>query len=907
MSARSLDALFRPNSVAVIGASTDPRHVGAVIMKNLLGGKFLGPVMPVNPALDAISGVLCYKSVDTLPLTPDLGVIATDPESVPEYLRDLGRRGVGAAVVLPPGWAKMPREAKRALQERMLEAAAPSGIRILGPSGLGLVVPGIGLNCSLASSDALPGRIAFISQSASLFSAVLDWARTKGIGFSHILSLGDRVDLKYADILDYMAQDPNTRSILLYVESITDARSFMSASRAAARNKPVLVIKPGRRLWSVFPPDPDEGRDEVYDEAFRRAGMLRVGEIDALFDAAQTLARSKPLRGENLAILTNGGSIGIMAADALLEGGGSLAAYDAEATTALSALLGPNWLRHGVVDMSFDAAPADYAAALRALLRAPDVSAVLVIHVPFPGVSADEAATAMAEVLSKTNRTILACWMGYDPAGGEALKILNAAGVPTYETPDQAVSAFVHLLRYRKNQELLMEMPASLPSEYAPDPDAARAVVERAFAEGRLTLTDPEAKEVLGYYGVRAVASHLTEDVDDAVAAADALGYPVAVKIVSPDIPQPFDVGGIVLDVAGPEAVREAAEAVRKRALAHVPEAHIEGYVIQEMGRRAGAHEVTIKARVDPVFGPYIIFGQGGLAARVTRDKAVALTPLNMSLARDLVFRTRVAATLRGASGQPGVDPEVSPGVDIDALCLTLNQVSQCVADLERIAAIDLNPVLSHPGGVTVIGAGIRLTAEAEPDAHRLAIRPYPRELEECVTLKNGRHVLLRPIRPEDEPAHFQFFKHLSPEDLRFRFFGVVRELTHTEMAKLTQIDYEREMAFIATAPDADGRPETLGVVRASTRPDNSSAEFAVIARSDLKGLGLGRLLMEKIIRYCKARGTRLLTGQALMENGGMQGLAEKLGFSVVRNYDEEVAEMRLPLNEPAPGGAARP
>ncbi len=898
MSARSLDALFRPNSVAVIGASTDPKHAGAVIMKNLLGGKFLGPVMPVNPDHDAISGVLCYKSVDTLPLTPDLGVIATDPASAPEYLRDLGRRGVGAAVVLPPGWAKMPREEKRVLQARMLEAAAPSGIRILGPSGLGLVVPGIGLNCSLATSDALPGRIAFISQSASLFSAVLDWARTKGIGFSHILSLGDRVDLKYADILDYMAQDPNTRSILLYVESITDARSFMSASRAAARNKPVLVIKPGRKLWTVFPPDPDQGRDEVYDEAFRRAGMLRVGEIDALFDAAQTLARSKPLRGENLAILTNGGSIGIMAADALLEGGGSLAAYDAEATEALSRLLGPNWLRHGVVDMSFDAAPADYAEALRALLRSPGVSAVLVIHVPFPGVSAEAAASAMAEVLSKTNRTILACWMGYDPAGGDALKLLNNAGVPTYETPDQAVSAFLHLLRYRRNQELLMEMPASLPTEYAPDPDAARAVVERAFAEGRLTLTDPEAKEVLGYYGVRAVASQLTEDIDDAVAAADALGYPVAVKILSPDIPQPFDVGGIVLDVAGPEAVREAAEAVRERALAHKPDARIEGYVIQEMGRRAGAHEVTIQARVDPVFGPYVIFGQGGLAARVTRDKAVALTPLNMSLARDLVFRTRVAATLEGAAGQPGVD--------IDALCLTLNQVSQCVADLERIAAIDLNPVLTHSGGVTVIGAGIRLTDAAEPDPHRLAIRPYPRELEECVTLKNGRHVLLRPIRPEDEPAHFEFFKHLSAEDLRFRFFGVVRELTHTEMARLTQIDYDREMAFIATAPNPDGKPETLGVVRASTRPDNASAEFAVIIRSDLKGQGLGRLLMEKIIRYCKARGTRELTGQALMENGGMQGLAEKLGFSVVRNYDEEVAEMRLPLNEPPAGTTVR-
>jgi acetyltransferase len=583
-----------------------------------------------------------------------------------------------------------------------------------------------------------------------------------------------------------------------------------------------------------------------------------------------------------------------MAADALLDGGGRLAPCDAEADAALSPLLGPNWQRKGVVDMGVDAAPTLYAEALRALLRVPGGSAVLVIHVPFPGVSPEETAKAVAEVAAKTSRTVLACFMGYDPAGGEALKILNNAGVPTYATPDQAVSAFVHLARYRKNQELLMEMPASLPEEFAPDHEAARAVVERAYAEGRLTLSDPEAKEVLGYYGVRAVASHVTEDIDDAVAAADALGYPVAVKIVSPDIPKPFDVGGIVLDVAGPGAVREAAAAARHRALVHVPHARIEGYVIQEMGRRLASHEVTIQARVDPVFGPYIVFGQGGLASRVTRDKAVALTPLNMSLAKDLVLRTRVAAALTGGGGQPPVD--------LPALCLTLNQISQCVADLERVAAIDLNPVLAHPDGVTVIGAAIRLSPEQKPNPHRLAIRPYPRELEEHAVLRDGRDVLLRPIRPEDEPAHFEFFKHLSPEDLRYRFFGVVSSLSHAEMAKLTQIDYEREMAFIATAPGQDGKPVTLGVVRASTRPDNATAEFAVIVRSDQKGAGLGRTLMEKIIRYCRGRGTRELTGQALMENGGMQGLAEKLGFSVVRNYDDEVVEMRLPLQEAGEG-----
>ncbi|MFZ5810436.1 MAG: GNAT family N-acetyltransferase [Thermodesulfobacteriota bacterium] len=892
MSLSNLDSLFKPNSVAVIGATNEPGHVGAMLMKNLLGGKFLGPVMPVNPGLDAVSGVLSYKSVDTMPLTPDLGVICTPPETAPDYLKDLGKRGTRAAVVLSPGYHKLTRQEKRALQARMIEAAAPYGVRILGPSGLGLIIPGIGLNCSLASSDARPGRIAFISQSASLFTAVLDWAGTKGIGFSYIVSLGDRADLTYGDIIDYLSSDPNTRSILLYVEAVTNARTFMSASRAAARNKPVLVIKPGRMLWTVAPPGPDEGLDEVYDEAFRRAGMLRVFEVDALFDAAQTLARSRPLRGDRLAILTNGGSVGMMAADALLAGGGKLAEFSGETRAALDELLGPNWCRDNVIDMSFDAEAGHYEKALRILVKEQGVNAILIIHVPFASVSGLDAAKAASAVLGKSSRTVLACWMGFDQTG-EEVRELSGAGIPTYETPDKAVGAFVHLVRHRRNQELLMEMPASLPTEFYPDPDTAKAVVGRAVDQGREDLSEPEAKAVLTAYGVPAIASRVARDAEDAVAQAGALGFPVAIKILSPDIPQPFDVGGIALDLESPEAVRETAESMLARVAAIRPDARVEGFIVQEMGRRLGASELFIQARVDPVFGPYVVFGRGGLSGRTTRDKAVALPPLNMSLARDLIFRTRISASLAGN--------EAEPGVDIDAICLTLVQVSQLIADVDRICEIDVNPLLADAAGVLVLGAHVRVDLSREPDPHRLAIRPYPRELEECTILKNGRKVLLRPIRPEDEPAHFEFFKRLSPEDLRFRFFGVVRELSHMEMARLTQIDYEREMAFIATAPDEEGRAETLGVVRASTKPDNSSAEFAIIVRSDQKGLGLGRMLMEKMVRYCRERGTRILSGQALLENAGMQGLAHKLGFDVSKNFDEEVAEMILDLQTPTP------
>ncbi len=888
MSQVNLNALFKPNSVAVIGATEEPGHVGAVIMNNLLAGKFLGPVMPVNPDVSEVLGLDAYKSVDTLPLTPDLAVICSAPEEAPGFLKDLGRRGVGAASILCPGYQRLSRKDKLVLQKKMMEAAEPYGLRILGPSGLGMIIPPIGLNCSLVASEPLPGRIAFISQSASLFTAVIDWAKTKGIGFSYILSLGDRSDLKYGDILDYMSSDPHTRSILLYIESVSNARSFMSAARAAARNKPLLVIKPGGKLWSVYPPEEDLGLDAVYDEAFRRAGMLRVSQIDSLFDAAQTLARSKPLTGDALAILTNGGSAGIMAADNLLMGGGRLADLSEDSKNALDALLGPNWFRHGVVDMSFDASGTHYAEALKILLKDRKVNAVLVIHVPFAGAPGEETARAVAGVMAKTSRTALTCWMGYDQ-GSEAVRTLIDAAIPSYETPTQAVGAFLHMVRYRNNQELLMEMPASLPDERLPDDDAARTIIERAYAEGRFELTEPEAKEALAAYGIPSIPSKLAAGVDEAVAAAKELGFPAAVKLSSPDIPQPFEVGGISLDLETPEAVAEAAEGMLGRVAALRPDARITGFIVQTMIRRPGAVEMLIELKADPVFGPYVVFGRGGIGARTTIDRAYGLPPLNMSLARDLISRTRLAASLDGSDG--------NPPADMDAICLTLIQACQIMIDMERIVSLEIRPLVADASGATVIGARIALSPEREPSRPRTAIRPYPRALEECAVLRNGRKIMLRPIRPEDEPAHFRFFEKLSPEDLRFRFFGVVRELSHAEMAKLTQIDYEREMAFIATAPDENGKPETLGVVRASTQPDNSTAEFAVIVRSDLKGAGLGRMLMEKIIRYCRDRGTKLLTGQALMENGGMQGLAEKLGFSVARNYDEEVAEMRLPLN----------
>lgn len=889
MSVANLEGLFKPNSVVVVGATNQPGHVGRVVMENLLAGKFLGPVMPLSLDEDTVLGVEAYKGVDTLPLTPDLAIICTPPDTAPEYLYRLGRRGVKAAIALCPGYAKLSATDRRAVQDKMLASARAEGIRILGPSGLGLIIPPIGLNASLVSADPPKGRIAFISQSASLFTAVLDWAKGHGIGFSSVLSLGDRLDLEYDDLFDYLSSDPNTRAILIYLESITQARRFMSAARAAARNKPVLVVKPGRRrdAQGQSIAGPGQGLDEVYNEAFRRAGMLRVLEIDALFDAAQTLARAQQLKGDRLAVLTNGGSLGVMCADTLLAGGGRLSALSAQTTEVLTELLGPNWSRDGIIDMGVTATPEHYAGAMAALLKDKEPNAILVVHVPFGALPDQDAAKAVIAAAAKSSRALLTCWLGHELAE-PARTLFNQAGIPTYSTPDKAVRAFLDMAQHRRTQELMLELPASLATGVEPEFDAAMGVVQAVLEEGRSELTDPEAKVVLAAYGIPVILSRLAATYDEVHEAAEELGYPVALKIVSPDIPQPFDVGGVVLDIENPEELSQAAHAVKARAKKLELGAHIKGFMVQKMGRR-GAQELLIQSQVDPVFGPFLRFGQGGLAAKLSQDKAVALPPLNRSLARDLIFRTRVSAFLQGLGGRPPAD--------VDAICTTIIQVSQLVTDIPQIVEVDINPLFADSQGVSVLGARIRVAATDQPGQDRLAIRPYPRELEECAVLKNGRRIVIRPIRPEDEPAHYEFFSHLTTEDLRFRFFGLVRELSHTEMTKLTQIDYEREMAFIATAEDEDGRPQTLGVVRASTKPDNSLAEFAIIIRSDMKGLGMGRLLMEKIIRYCKERGTKAISGQALLENKGMQGLAAKVGFDVWRNTDEEIADMHLDLN----------
>ncbi|MBI2880545.1 MAG: GNAT family N-acetyltransferase [Candidatus Tectomicrobia bacterium] len=891
MSVLNLDSLFRPSSIAVIGASNRPQSIGAVIMRNLLAGGFAGPVMPVNPSHDAVAGVWAYQNVAGLPVPPSLAILCTPAPTVPGLIAELGQRGTRAAIVLSAGLAREP-QAEGPSQREMLEAARPHALRILGPNTLGLLAPGVGLNASFAHTGALPGRLAFIAQSGGLATAVLDWARSNGIGFSHFVSLGDMADIDFGDILDYLGSDPETSAILLYIESIRDARKFMSAARAAARNKPVLAIKSGRvpegARAAASHTGALAGADDVYHAAIRRAGMLRVFEVDELFDAVETLGRSRPVKGDRLAILTNGGGPGVIATDALVSGGGRLAELSEETLRRLDAAMPSYWSRGNPVDIAGDAPGERYAEALKALLDDPGVDAVLAMHVPTAIASSEEAAREIVRVAKGASRNVLTSWLGRE-AVAKARRLFADAGVPTYDTPDKAVRAFLHMVKYRRNQEMLMETPPSAPAEFTPVTSTARLVIQNALAEGRRVLTEPEAKAVLAAYGVPIVETHITPAAaEDAVGVSRRLGFPVALKVLSPDITHKSDVGGVALDLETPEAVAQAAAAMKARLAKLRPDARLTGFTVQRMARRPGAHELIAGASTDPVFGPVILFGQGGKAVEVIGDRAVGLPPLNMSLARDLISRTRVFQLLRGYRDQPAAD--------LDAICLTLLQISQLVIDIAEVVELDINPLFADDEGVLALDARIAVAPAIASGAARLAIRPYPKQLEEWTTLQSGRRVFMRPIRPEDEPAHYAFVSRLTPEDIRFRFFGLVREFPHSQMARFTQIDYNREMAFIAQAPDEHGKPETLGVVRTVMDPDNRNAEFAIVVRSDLKGQGLGHALLEKMIRYCRDRGIREVVGQALSDNVAMLRLAETFGFKSRKLPGENAVEVKLRL-----------
>ncbi|MEM7221799.1 MAG: bifunctional acetate--CoA ligase family protein/GNAT family N-acetyltransferase [Pseudomonadota bacterium] len=896
MSVRNLDHLLQPKAVAVIGASNRDHSVGRTVMLNLLAGGFSGAILPVNPKWETVAGVLAYPSIEALPRTPDLAVVCTPPETLPEIIDQLGAKGTKAAIVLTAGFEAAGVRDGKDYRRAVLEASRPHLLRILGPNCVGLLAPHAGLNASFAHAPARPGQVAFLSQSGALATAVLDWANSQGIGFSHFVSLGNCWDVDFGDLLDHLGGDPDAKAILLYVESITNARKFMSAARAAARNKPVIVIKAGRFAEGAAAAASHTGAlagaDEVYDAAIRRAGLLRVDRIEDLFNAAELLGRNIRVKGERLAVVTNGGGAGVMAADAMGAEGGQLATLTAETIARLNAVLPGNWSKANPIDIIGDAPAARYGAAFEALAESAEVDAILLIQAPTAIVPSQEIAEALLPKIAQCPHPVLGCWMGGDSASA-ARRLFADAGIPVFDTPEAAVGAFHQLVAFRRNQALLAETPPSVVGGLQANRFAARTVIEGALAEGREMLSEAEAKAVLSCYDIPIVETRIVTGEDQALRVADELGYPVALKILSDQISHKSDVGGVVLDIGDARQLRESRTAMAARVAELRPEARVKGYTLQPMARRPDAFELILGAKNDPVFGPVLLFGQGGTAVEVVADRALGLPPMNLGLARRLVEETRIARLLKGYRDRAPVD--------LKAVYLTILKIAQMVVDMTEIEELDINPLLSDSAGVVALDARIRVVRAEAAGRAGLAIRPYPSELEENIQI-DGERLLLRPIRPEDEPRHRAFLESMESEDIYFRFFGMIRHFEHSQLSRLTQIDFDREMAFVAVRKAGTAEEETLGVVRVVCDPDNVEGEFAIIVHSKVKGHGLGAQLMRKIVAYCRQRGTQRIVGQVLATNKAMLALAKRNGFLRQASDQQEIVELRLDLSEqPSP------
>jgi acetyltransferase len=769
MTIRNLDHLLKPRAVALVGASPTAGSVGLITSRNLRAGGFSGPIWLVNPKYRSIEGQPCYPSIGALPSAPDLGVLATPRKTIPELVAELGAKGARGAVIITAG-------VRNDLQRRMLEAARPNLLRIQGPNCLGLMLPRLGLNASFSHKPPLPGELAFVSQSGALITAVIDWARGRNIGFSHVVSLGDMADVDFGDLLDYLAGDVQSRAILLYMESVTQAPKFMSALRRAARSKPVIVVKAGRSTRgaqaALSHTGALAGADGAYEAAFRRAGALRVRELVELFNAAEILARHPPLTGERLAIVTNGGGAGVLATDRLADLGGTLATLSAGTLSALDAALPATWSRGNPVDVIGDADAARYAAALEILLTADNADAILVMNCPTALASSTEIAQAVTALLDhrktsgRATKTVIANWLG-EEASREARELFARNGIGSFATPAEAIDGFMYLVRYARAQDELMRTPPSLPHDLNADQDKARAVIKAAIAAGRPVLSEVEGKELLAAYGIPTVATAVARDPAEVASVASeiiAKHGACVVKVLSEDITHKSDAGGVRLGLEHETEARQAAADMLERIVRKQPSARIQGFTVQPMIRRPRAHEVILGMSVDATFGPLLLFGAGGTAVEVLRDTAHALPPLDLKLARDLMRQTRVWHLLQGYRD--------CPAANIDAIAEALVRLSSLVARHPEIREVDINPLLADGAGVIALDARIGIDGATPRVA--MSIRGYPAEWSTDIDAGRAGKVHVRPIRPEDEMLYRDFFAKVTVNDQRLRF-GRVR------------------------------------------------------------------------------------------------------------------------------------
>jgi len=892
----NLNKIFNPKNIAIIGASDEAGTVGCALMKNLVELRFDGDIYPVNIRKTEILGYKVYASVDKIPEHVDLAVIATPARTVPDIVEQCGKAGIMGLVVISAGFKEIGPEGK-ALEERILEIKRKYGLRIVGPNCLGVIRPSVNLNVTFINRMPKPGNIAFISQSGALGSAILDWAMHENIGFSNFVSIGSMIDVDFGDLIDYFGTDPKTKSILMYIEGLTDARKFMSAARHFARAKPIIVVKAGKFGESAKAAASHTGsltgEDIIYDKAFRRAGIVRVDEIADLFNCAEVLGTQPLPRGPNLAIITNAGGPGVMATDALIAGGGKMATLSPKTMEALNSFLPHYWSRGNPIDMLGDAKADRYKATVEACLNDENIDGILIIYTAQAIGEPAEIARTIAELCKSRayqNKTIVTSFMGYG-AVEEANRIFNQNNIPTYSTPEQAVKTYMYMYQYKSNLDLLYETPEELPVDVAPPKRPLMVIMRNMAKENREILNEAEAKTFLEYYNFPVVKTKIAQNPDQAADIAKEIGYPVVLKILSPQIIHKTDAGGVVLDINNETELREAFDRIMQHAKKYNPEAEILGATVQQMIKKHG-YEVIIGAKTDPLFGPVILFGMGGVGVELFRDFSLGLPPLNQTLVRRIMEETKVYQLLKGYRNVPPANIKLLEEIMV--------LFSQLLIDFPQLKEVDINPLFINEKEAYVFDARIvvdknKVFEKLEPHQH-LVITPYPKKYETVWKLRDGRTVLLRPIKPEDEPMWLEMFQNFSEESIRYRFFQIIKDTPHETRVRYCNIDYDREIAIVPELTE-NGRRKILGVVRVGLEPNGKAGEIAFIVADPWQDLGLGTKLVDYAIEICKDMKIEALYAIMLPDNYRAISLMKKMGFSITY-LEDGTAKGTLSLRE---------
>ncbi len=887
-----LTALFEPKSVAVIGASDRENSVGNIIFKNILSSGYKGRLYAINPKHETIQGQQAYKSIEEIGARVELAVIATRAQTVPHLIEQCGRSGVRNVIVITAGFSESG-HVGAAIERKMLEIARSYNVRILGPNCLGIIRPELGLNATFAKITAKAGNLALVSQSGAMCSAVLDWAKANDVGFSSVISIGMTADVDFGEILDYLIYDSRTHYILMYVEGIRNARRFMSALRSAARIKPIILLKAGRHEAGAMATATHSGMaavsDTVFDAAVRRAGVVRVQNVGQLFYAAKALASKFRPQGNRLAIITNGGGPGAMAADRAGDLGIPLAELTNETMAVLNKAMPTNWSHANPIDIGGDATPERYRDAIMAVTHDANVDSTLVMLSPQAMTDPLAVAKAIIEVADKLNRSLICCWMGEDQVR-EGRKLLEENGIPAFRMPETAIELFHHISKYYRNQKLLLQTPEPTRQHGRPEAEGAKMLIEALLAERRKVLSEMESKAILRAFKVPVAQTMVARTATEALLLAEQIGFPIAMKVDSPDLPHKSDAGGVRLNIGNAPAVRNAYHDIIDTVHKRRPDAKINGVSIEPFLSRPNGRELMIGVFRDPIFGPVITFGAGGFDVEIFSDRSVALPPLNRFLAKDLIDSTRAAKILGQFHNMPPADREAIKEV---LLC-----ISEMVCELPWIQELDLNPLIVDENGAIAADARIVIDHAASATGDRYAhmsIYPYPVHLVQEWQMNDGQVVTIRPIRPEDADMEQEFVKAMSDESRYYRFMDTLRELTQTMLVRFTQIDYDREMALVATVAlevedNVDGiePPEKqIGVARYVVNPDGESVEFALAVGDDWQKCGVGRKLMTALIECARMKGYRAVVGDVLSTNAKMFRLMTSLGFTIHPHPDD--------------------